>query len=147
MVVSVLDVVMHYLPLLTLLVAAGVAVVGLNTFRLRVKVDHADQWWKRAQYALDLSRSADEQMRRTSVELLQAIVPEELPTVGDRKQRRAARKANKKMWKIRDQEASVIRNVLNDLTVDDLRMPEDFLLSQDPGEGSMEEPDEGEVRG
>lgn len=33
------------------------ALAALRTFRLRTRVDHADQWWKRVQYGLELAKS------------------------------------------------------------------------------------------
>ncbi|MCW4464338.1 hypothetical protein OK351_02275 [Glutamicibacter sp. MNS18] len=66
-----------FTPFLALIVASTVAFIGLWTFRLRVRVEHADQWWKREQYALELTRHEHQLMRRTAVAILQALVPGE----------------------------------------------------------------------
>ena len=110
-------------------------------------MDHADQWWKRAQYALELSRDDDQLMKGTAVEIFQALVPMQEPAKADLKVRRATKKANRGHWEIRDVEAAEIRNVLNALTIEGSNLPEDFLMTNEAGLGSMEEQEEGEVQG
>lgn len=89
-----------FTPFLALLVASRVAFIGLRTFRLRVRADHADQWWKRAQYALEPTRYEDQLMRRIAVEILQALVPEEPPEHASRAELKATKKSNKSRWTI-----------------------------------------------
>lgn len=39
----------------------------MRTLRQRTKADRQDQWWKRAQWAIDLSLSDDDQRRATGL--------------------------------------------------------------------------------
>ncbi|NAZ16703.1 hypothetical protein [Glutamicibacter soli] len=43
--------------ILPALVGFIAALAALRTFKLRARVDHADQWWKRVQYGIELAKS------------------------------------------------------------------------------------------
>lgn len=47
-------------PQATLIVGVAVAVIAAATVTQRYRADRRDQWWKRAQWALDLTLSDDE---------------------------------------------------------------------------------------
>lgn len=50
-------------PLATLVVASVALFVGLRTIRQRDRADRRDQWWKRAQWVIDLTLSEDSHRR------------------------------------------------------------------------------------
>lgn len=50
-------------PLATLVVASVALFVGLRTVRQRDRADRRDQWWKRAQWVIDLTLDDDPHRR------------------------------------------------------------------------------------
>jgi hypothetical protein len=71
-------------PLATLLVASVALFVGLRTVRQRDRADRRAQWWKRAQWATDLTLSDDPHRRELGYTALEVLAgsslagPEEL---------------------------------------------------------------------
>jgi len=60
-------------PLATTLVASAALFVGLRTIRQRDQADRRDQWWKRAQWAADLSISEDPHHREVGLTALEVL--------------------------------------------------------------------------
>ncbi|MER8025366.1 hypothetical protein [Glutamicibacter protophormiae] len=50
----------QFAPAVAPIVAASAAWAAVRTLRLRTRVDHADQWWKRAEYAIKLLDSENQ---------------------------------------------------------------------------------------
>lgn len=60
-------------PVATLAVASVALYVGLRTIRQRDLADRRDQWWKRYQWATDLTLAGDEHARRMGLEVLELL--------------------------------------------------------------------------
>jgi hypothetical protein len=60
-------------PIATLVVASVALYVGLRTIRQRDLADRRDQWWKRYQWATDLTLGQDEHARRMGLEVLELL--------------------------------------------------------------------------
>lgn len=73
------------------------------------------------------------------------LVPEAPPEHASRTELWATRKPNISGLMLGDKKASVIRTVLNELTVEGSDLPEDFFLLSESNFDSMGEQDEGEV--
>ncbi|MFJ6537937.1 hypothetical protein ACIQH5_17080 [Paenarthrobacter sp. NPDC091711] len=62
----------------------GVALVAYFAYRQKTKADKRDQWWKRAQWAIDASLDQEDPQRRlTGVSVLVHMVDSDLATAGD----------------------------------------------------------------
>lgn len=60
-------------PLATLVVASVALFVGLRTVRQRDRADRRDQWWKRMQWATDLTLSDDPHRRELGYTVLEVL--------------------------------------------------------------------------
>lgn len=59
-----------FAPAVAPIVAAAAAWAAVRTLRLRTRVDHADQWWKRVEYAILLLDSENQALHATGIGLL-----------------------------------------------------------------------------
>ncbi|MCW2681977.1 MAG: hypothetical protein JWM62_3378 [Frankiales bacterium] len=60
-------------PVATLVVATVALFVGLRTIRQRDLADRRDQWWKRYQWATDLTLSSDDHRRDLGLRALELL--------------------------------------------------------------------------
>jgi len=67
-------------PLATVLTAVVALAVGVRTVRQRTEADRRDQWWKRAQWALDLALEPDADKQLVGFQVLRYLARSKLAT-------------------------------------------------------------------
>lgn len=75
-----LDVLARLGPVATAAAAVVALAVGLGTVRQRDRADARDQWWRRAQWALDLTLADDVQVVRRGYAVLSHLTGSDLAT-------------------------------------------------------------------
>jgi hypothetical protein len=71
-------------PQATLLTGAAVLVVGTSTILQKFRNDKRDQWWKRAQWAIDLALDEDNLRQATGFAAITHLASRSEATSGDR---------------------------------------------------------------
>lgn len=108
---------------LAVTVAAGVA---LWTLRLRIRVDDADQWWKRAQYGIDLIHRGDKE-QLIGARILASLTVTELPDGASEQQRiehNNTEKLRKKFgWQVSEVDQKMLQDIV-DMTVKGVVAPD-----------------------
>lgn len=128
-------------PLGTPVVAAVAAAAAIRTFRLRVRVDHADQWWKQLNFAVDKSLGQHEVDKRIGDIILSALQNPESPDRpvpwsnnrpnlvfkselrAYKKQMKCHRKSLRRRWKISDREEQMLVDIADAFTLQALGTP------------------------
>ena len=64
-------------PIATPVVAGLAAWAAFRTFNLRSRIDYAEEWWKRAQYALELSLGDNQHGQLLGITMLDNLIGEE----------------------------------------------------------------------
>lgn len=77
-------------PLATGAAALVALAVGIATIRQRDRADRREQWWRRAEWALGLTLSADEEAVRRGYAVLDHLVRSDLATADEQGLLRAA---------------------------------------------------------
>jgi hypothetical protein len=80
-----LDVLARLGPVATAAAAVVALAVGLATVRQRDRADARDQWWRRAQWALDLTLADDVQVVRRGYAVLSHLTGSDLATRDERR--------------------------------------------------------------
>lgn len=101
-------------PLGSFLAVSLASWAALRTLRLRSKIDDADQWWKRAQFGIDLiHRSAQEKAAGTRI--IESLVDKELPAdatddqIAEHNRSKALREAYG--WKVSEVDLNMLRDI------------------------------------
>lgn len=104
-------------PILTLVVGALAAGVALRTFILRSRLDVADEWWKRVQFALEKTTSADPDEAMMGTILLDNLKGEvDGPPDESRKDSRARRRSKKLQWQVQPRDLEMIRRLVAEIS-------------------------------
>lgn len=108
-------------PLLTPVVGGIAAWVAIRTLKQRSRIDSTDEWWKRAQFALEksISENADAQLMGTAL-LMSLRVELNKPTlteVSPRKSKRLLRKWQKELkkrnpWNLQEKDLIMLSTVM-----------------------------------
>lgn len=65
-------------PVGNFLAVAAASFVALRSLRLRMRIDDADQWWKRAQYGIDLLHKSNKE-KAAGAKILYSLIGNDLP--------------------------------------------------------------------
>ncbi|MGH3654359.1 hypothetical protein [Glutamicibacter sp.] len=123
-------------PLLTVIIAAVGVVLALRTLRLRSKLDTADQWWLRVQYAIDRCLAQDITEQNVGTSMLDHLQGQgELPEGLDEAQRRSWQHAHKDRWTVQPEDLALIRDVVKELALDKLRTLSSMGIRTNPDPG------------
>ncbi|MCW4466769.1 hypothetical protein OK351_14845 [Glutamicibacter sp. MNS18] len=119
-------------PIATPLIAGLAAWAALRTFKLRSRIDYAEEWWKRVQYALDLSLGDSQDGQLVGTTMLENLVGEE---DGKKLLRR----------KPYEQDLTMIRQAVTDLLFMSSDVPD--TVEEESGGEDDGNPEEGEATG
>ncbi|HAY43895.1 MAG TPA: hypothetical protein DCY59_10270 [Micrococcaceae bacterium] len=61
-------------PFLTPIVAGVAAWIAIRTLKLRIRVDHADQWWKRVQYGVDKALESGGKSQVVGMDVIESLL-------------------------------------------------------------------------
>lgn len=115
-------------PIGTPIVAGIAAVAAIRTLRLRIRVDHADQWWKRVEFAVKNSLNEDTAARDVGTRMFEELlgVPplEEGLSLKKKWERHQARKSR---WKVSKSEVEMLRNMNQDIITAQISLQPDPL--------------------
>lgn len=120
----------HALPLaapaLTPVIATIAVVYAIKNWQLRVKVDHADQWWKRVQYALDKSLNENEKSQLIGTALIDSLMDPPAPDDSSKREfkeyRREVARLDKARWKISSTEYKTLEYLADQVTLGQLHL-------------------------
>lgn len=144
-------------PFLTPAVAVIAAFIAIRTLNLRARVDHADQWWKRAQYGIDKALDPDAHVQVVGVGIINSLldpVLKEQPSDQERADHvERVKKLKKVSWKVSQAEKDMLAFLVagdrplgkpEPLSVADLQEAEDLQTDVDQSKIDTTEAKEGE---
>lgn len=102
-------------PIGTLVAVGTASFLAYRTLRYRTRVDDADQWWKRAQYGIDLVHGTAAQKAAGS-DLIKTLLGPWLKNAEDGAPVKKARKARKRAgaygWRVSEDEKEMLNRIL-----------------------------------
>ncbi len=102
-------------PIGTLIAVGTASILAYRTLRYRTRVDDADQWWKRAQYGIDLVHGTPAQKAAGS-NLITSLLGPWLKTVDAETPAKNIRKAHKRArsygWRAPEEEKEMLNRIL-----------------------------------
>ena len=104
-------------PIGTLLAVGTASFLAYRTFRYRARVDDADQWWKRAQYGIDLLHGTDEQKASGSKVIETLLGPWLKNAVGGIDEKKIRKSAEAYGWRVSKEEKEMLYQILQNMLV------------------------------